>query len=484
MGKSIRLVLFFLLCSIAAAGQVVQAKNVVSEGVFIDGIDFSGLTSRQAVKTEQNYLKDLAKTEVVVTVNGKKAVTTLADLGFSCGQCLAEKAVNIGREGNLLERYMETKDVEEETLLYEHSFSLDNALIHTFVSEECAKYNVEPKNAQIHQRQGKPLIENSKNGSKVVEDETVEKIKRTILEDWDRTSKLVIPAITMEVMPAFDSGKAAECKDLLGEFSSGYHSSNKNRSKNLENAANLINGTILFSGEEFSMYQALYPITEENGFEKAGSYAGGKVVQSVGGGICQATTALYNAVLLAELEVIQRNPHSMIVSYAEPGKDAAIAGTYKDLKFSNNWNTPIYIEAVTENKAISFRIWGQEVRPQDRTIEYVSKILETIKPGEDIITEDPNLPAGNRVVTQEAYTGYKAELYKIIRAEGKEEKKEKVSYSEYAATPRYVTVGTGNAKGRKRDSSRDTKKHTEDKRNLGDYTDGLKKAATSVEVQG
>ena len=480
MGKGIRQVLFFLLCSIAVAGHV-QAKNVVSDGVFIDGIDFSGMTSRQAVKTEQTYLNDLAETRVTVTVNGKEAVTRLADLGFECKECLAEKAANIGKEGNLLERYMETKDVEEETLVYEHSFSLDNTLVHTFVSEECAKYNTEPKNAQIHQRQGKPLIKDSKNGSKVVEDETTEKIKRTILEDWDRTSKLVIPAITVEVLPAFDSAKAAECKDLLGEFSSGYHSSNTNRAKNLENAANLIDGTVLFSGEQFSMYQALFPITEENGFEKAGSYAGGKVVQSVGGGICQATTALYNAVLWAELEVIQRNPHSMTVSYAEPSKDAAIAGTYKDLKFSNNWNTPIYIEAVTENKAISFRIWGKEVRPQNRTIEYVSEVLETIKPGKDIITEDPNIPAGERTVTQEAYTGYKAELYKVIKTEGKEEKREKVNYSEYAATPRYITVGTGSAKGRKKDNSEDAKT-IEDKRNLGESTDGLKKAA-SIETQ-
>lgn len=478
MGKSIRLILFFLLCGSMAgmvmAGQI-QAKNVISDGVFIDGIDFSGLTRRQAVETEQTYLDELAETKVIVTVNGKEAETTLADLGFECNQCLAKKAVNIGREGNLLERYMEIKDVEEETLAYEHSFSLNNELLHTFVSEECAKYNTEPKNAKIHQRQGMPLVKASKSGSRVVEDETAEKIKRTILKDWDRTSDLVIPAITIEVMPVFTSENAAECKDLLGEFSSAYRSSNKNRCKNLENAASLIDGTVLFPGEEFSMYRALYPITEENGFEKAGSYAGGKVVQSVGGGICQATTALYNAVLWAELEVIQRNPHSMTVSYSEPGKDAAIAGTYKDLKFSNSWNTPLYIEAVTENKSISFRIWGQEARPKDRTIEYTTKILETIAPGRDIITEDPSMPAGSSIVTQEAYVGYKAELYKIIKIEGKEEKQEKVSYSEYTATPRYVTIGTGSSVGRKRNHSKD-EKAIEERRKLGEYTDGLKKA--------
>lgn len=267
---------------------------------------------------------------------------------------------------------------------------------------------------------------------------------------------------------------AEKCTDLLGESATGYHSSNKERCKNIENAAKLIDGTVLFSGEEFSMYRSLYPITEENGFEKAGSFSGGMVVQSVGGGICQATTTLYNAVLWAELEVTQRNPHSMAVSYVEPGKDAAIAGTYKDLKFSNNLNTPIYIEAVTEGKSISFRIWGQEVRPKERTLEYISKILETIEPGEDVITKDPDVPEGTSFVTQNPYTGYKAELYKIIKIDGKEETREKINYSEYAAAPRYLTVGTGDpeAKGRR-------KNHIDEKKEKEwiESIDGLRKAA-------
>lgn len=474
MRKYVRNVLFFLLCSLLAGGHA-QAKNVISEGIYIDGIDFSGMTERQAVKAEEDYLKELAKKQVKVTVNGKEAVTTLADLGYQCSECLADKAANIGREGNLLERYMEVTDAQEERLVYEHSFSLDNALVHAFVSGECSKYNTEPKNARIHQKQGKPLIKKSKNGSRVVEDETAEKIIRTILEDWDKTSELVIPAITREEIPAFDSAMAEKCTDLLGEAATGYHASNQKRCKNIENAANLIDGTVLLPGEEFSMYKALYPITEENGFEKAGSYSGGMVVESVGGGICQATTTLYNAVLWAELKVTQRNPHSMTVSYAEPGKDAAIAGTYKDLKFSNNLNAPIYIEAVTEGKAISFRIWGQEVRPEGRTIEYVSEILETIKPGPDVITEDPNVPEGTKYVTQNPYTGYKAELYKIIKTDGEADKKEKVSYSEYAATPKYVTVGTGAAKTKGKNHS--GKETEEEEKKRMESVDGLRKAA-------
>jgi vancomycin resistance protein YoaR len=467
------LVLLFLCSLFIPAG--VQAADVISEGVYIDGIDVGGLTKQQAKEAEKNYLSELAETKLTVRVNGQEAVTTLGELGYQSGESYAKKAAKLGTEGNLIERYMEITDAQESYLVYEHSFSFDDDLVDLFVSEECAKYNIEAKNAQIHQKKdGSVQITKSKSGSKIVEDETIEKIKRTVLEDWDKTSELVVDAVLVEDMPRFNTKAAKKCTDLLGSFTTEYKKSNEKRCKNLDNAASLINGSVLFSGEEFSVYKALYPITEENGFERAGSFSGGKVVESVGGGICQASTTLYNAVLAAELEVTQRNAHSMAVSYVELGMDAAIAGTYKDLKFTNNLNEPVYIEAVTENKTITFRIWGNEVRAQNRTVDYVSEIVETIEPGEDVITEDPNMTAGTGEVTQEPYKGYKVDLYKVVKVDGKEEQREKISSSEYAATPRYVTVGTAGKKGQ--EETEEPEKGTEE-----EAVDGLKDAVVTEE---
>lgn len=82
----------------------------------------------------------------------------------------------------------------------------------------------------------------------------------------------------------------------------------------------------------------------ENGYKTATAYENGRSVDSIGGGVCQISTTLYNAALYAELEIIQRQNHSMSVSYVKPSMDAAIAGTYKDLKVKNSYDTPIYIE--------------------------------------------------------------------------------------------------------------------------------------------
>ena len=122
---------------------------------------------------------------------------------------------------------------------------------------------------------------------------------------------------------------------------------------------------------------AMRPYTKENGFAEAGAYQNGKVIQSMGGGICQVSSTLYNAVILAELGVEQRQPHSMLVDYVQPSMDAAIAGDYKDMKLKNTTETPIYIEGYVSGGYVTFTIYGKETRPENRTIKFVSETLST-----------------------------------------------------------------------------------------------------------
>ncbi len=162
---------------------------------------------------------------------------------------------------------------------------------------------------------------------------------------------------------------------------------------------------------------------------------------SLGGGVCQVSTTLYNAVLRAELEIAERSPHSMVVSYVEPSMDAAIAGDYKDFKFKNNTDVPVYIQGGTYGGTISFTIFGEETRSSDRKIRFESEVTDTIQPGADKVTYDKTKPESYMTVTQEAHTGYKAKLWKIVTENGKE-KKTQINSSTYSASPRYVTKGS------------------------------------------
>ena len=184
------------------------------------------------------------------------------------------------------------------------------------------------------------------------------------------------------------------------------------------------------------------PFSADNGYYLAGSYLNGRVVDSYGGGICQVSTTLYNAVIRAELEIVERSPHSMTVNYVPLSADAAISGTAKDFKFKNNLDNPIYIEGYTANGYLYFNIYGKETRPENRTIEFVSVTEKTLYPGGEKVTEDPSKPAGYRQVVSSAHTGYVASLYKVVYVDGVEESREKFNSSTYGAYPTQVIVGT------------------------------------------
>ena len=233
-------------------------------------------------------------------------------------------------------------------------------------------------------------------------------------------------------------------KDLLGSFHTSFSSSGKERSGNVRNGTKLINGHLLYPGEQLSVYETVSPFTEENGYFLAGSYLNGLVVESLGGGICQVSSTLYNAVIRAELQVDERSNHSMIVNYVDISGDAAISGTTKDFKFKNNTNAPIYIESdASDSRKVVFNIYGQETRPANRTVELMSIETGRLAPEENTI-EDPTKPVGYRAV-RGGHVGYSGEYWRIIKVDGVETEREKINVSNYQSTPTTIIVGTGPA---------------------------------------
>ena len=211
----------------------------------------------------------------------------------------------------------------------------------------------------------------------------------------------------------------------------------------MRNGCAHINGRILYPGEMLSVYDCVSPFTEENGYYLAGSYNRGLVVETLGGGICQVSSTLYNAVLRAELKVNERSNHSMVVNYVDLSADAAISGTSKDFKFTNSTDYPIYIAGSTsEDKQITFTIYGKETRPQGRSLSFETEIISESEPGPDKLIGDPSQSVGY-IHSQGAHTGYSANYWKIVKENGTEVSREKVNSSYYQAVPRTVTFGTG-----------------------------------------
>lgn len=443
----ITLGLLFVICffSTAITTKVLAASedDTITKGVYIDSIHLGGMTEDEAKQAVKDYVDDLKSKKITVKIDENTEAITLEKLGYDYKENdFIDSALQIGKKGNLIKRYKELKDTEESNLVYNLEFSINDKKLKEFVKDKCSSYNVAAVNAGVKRENGGFVYTDHKIGRKVDVDKTVDAIKTAITDGWNHED-IALNAVVEDDQPKYTKEDVEKCNTKLGTFSTTYTTSSNDRAGNLANGARLINNTVLYPGDVFSAYDKLTPFTTDNGYYEAGAYSNGKVIDSIGGGACQVTTTLYNAVLLSELEVVERQPHSMTISYVDLSRDAAIAGTWKDLKFKNDTKAPILIEAYTSGRTITFNIWGDETRDaKNRTIKFETVVLEEKSPGADIVTKDPTKPTTYSLTTQSAHTGYAAELYKIVYENGVEVSRTRVNKSVYNATPRYVTVGT------------------------------------------
>ena len=438
-----------LIAAFAVITMPVSAKeNKIESGIYANDMDLSGMTTQEAKDKIEAYVDSFAEAEIILNaVDGGTIVTTAADLGLKWGnETILDEATNFGRDGDILQCYKELRDLEYQNKVYTITFDFDKEKIRTLIEENAEQYNQKAINAtMIKTEQGFEITE-GKTGVMVDTEASVDTVYDCLTGDWDGTGCAIDLVIVVDE-PVGTAEDLAKVKDVLGTFTTSYSTSGGSRSANVANGCSLINGTTLFPGEEFSAYEAVAPFTEANGYYMAGSYLNGQVVDSLGGGICQVSTTLYNAVLLSELDVTERYNHSMIVTYVDPSADAAIAeSSGKDFKFVNNTDYPIYIEGSTSpDKHITFTIYGVETRDTaNREVVYESVVLERTVPEEEIIYTDESLPVGYCSV-QSAHIGYRAQLWKVVRENGVEVSREQINSSSYMKAPRSATVGVASA---------------------------------------
>ncbi len=411
------------------------------DGVYYGPLDLSDMTYEEARKSVVLYVTSLQNRQITLNAqNGQQSTVSAKDLGLKWDdEDGLYEAFTLGRSGNVVNRFKEIKDLEREPRSFELKTSFDRNTLSAFVHGLAEKYNVEPTESEMVREEDAFRITEGKIGYAMDENASMQLIEDT-LNNWDGEA-ISIDLVISEQKPKGNKEELEKVTDLLGSFDTGFGSSNSDRTKNLENGARLINGTILYPGEEFSTYEKVSPFTEENGYFLAGSYLNGSVVETFGGGICQVSTTLYNAVLKAELEVTERHNHSMVVNYVSISGDAAISGTTKDFKFKNNTKAPIYIEGYTTDKRrIVFNIYGEEYRPEGHEVELESIETGRLAPEENIV-EDPTKPIGYRAV-RGGHVGYSGEYWRIIKEDGVEVSRERINVSNYQSTPTTIFIGT------------------------------------------
>lgn len=270
---------------------------------------------------------------------------------------------------------------------------------------------------------------------------SMEDAKKLLEEDKEEYS---IPLkITIADKTVNDLGEDA-FPNVLGTFTTRYDASNKNRSNNISLASEKIDGTVIMPGETFSYNQTVGKRTIDAGYKEAGAYAGGKVVQEVGGGICQVSSTLYNAVLYANLEIVDRSNHYFETSYVDPGRDATVSWGSVDFKFKNNRKYPIKIEAISKNGVNKMSIKGiKEEKEYEVIIQ--SKVTSIIQKNVKY-KEDHSLDSAVEQVEQEGHNGCTSKTYKILKLNGAIVSTEEISADYYHALDKIVIKGTNQSK--------------------------------------
>lgn len=375
------LVLLLLLLAGAGAGFYYYYSKYINidaiyPGVTIQGMSVGGMTQEEAEAKVQEYVDQVSQETVTLQVRKKETAFPLSDIGLKCTNMdVVEEAYNLGKTGNVFKRVMEVRELEKKGTDFPLTFSVDKEETKKVVAKKAKKFLAKKKDATIKRVDGKFVITKHVHGIAIDFDANAEKLAEVFgNKDWNHKSVVFPMDYTLD-KAKHTKKELSAIKDVLGTYTTSYAGSASGRCANVENGASLINGTVLYPGESFSVYSKVAPFTAANGYHLAGSYSNGQTVQTYGGGICQVSTTLYNAVLRAELNVTERLNHSMTVHYVPLSADAAISGTDKDLKFTNNLDHPIYIQGTAGGSSITFTIYGKEYRASNRKVEYVSQTL-------------------------------------------------------------------------------------------------------------
>lgn len=438
--KTVLLSLFLLIQSttcIFGTAAVLETRysGVIQQGVAVNGIPVGGLTPAEAARKLENALPSPAKTELKFEDTEKSHTIALSDIdGKYDYLATAEEALKCGKKGVNLSHLMSVLRLRAEPADLAPKIIYDEEKLRQVVKLLEEKWEVQPQDATVKILNNKVIIIiPEKNGYSLDFEKTLEQARLALARGTfhiDASGRVLKPEITCTDLKGIDT--------LLSEYTTTFNGSAGNRSHNIALAGAAINGTLLKPGEVFSLNRQLGPRLAQTGYLKAPVIMKNRLVEDFGGGICQVATTLYNAVLLAGLEVIERFPHSRPVNYAPPGLDATISGDYLDLKFANNTDTPVYISSQVDSETFTVRIFGKN-KDNKRTVRIKSENI-LIKP-KVVVIQDDTVPKGETKVINPGKAGYKVKVYREVVVDGRVESRTLISEDFYSPENRVIYAG-------------------------------------------
>lgn len=429
------------------------------DGITVEGIDVSGLSLEEAKPLiEQAVSRKLNSVSITLQYDGNSWAFTAADMNLSANtDDVLTQAMAYGREGTL----SENTEARELLKTQGKAFSVTLSANRTALTNRLNTIAPEASKAPIEPHAVPSLNENNVQSFEFVEGQDGLTLNaESTANNFEAALREGRYQDTLE--PVFDASSPTLTMDFIKEntkristFTTRFKQSSsdeivQNRVFNIKKAAERINGYVVQPNEEWSFNGWVGMRTKADGWKEANGISGGKeYTLQAGGGICQVSTTLYNALLCGNIPVTDRKNHSIPSDYVPKGLDATVDSSGIDLKFLNDTGAPMYLFLYITNDPESDRYLNITVsiygKPLTEGVTYKtrSEIVETTPRTETKYTDDPTIPKGYQLQRVAAHDGFVAKAYRDKYINGKLDHSEYLYQDKYRGNVAEISVGTG-----------------------------------------
>ena len=442
--KSSFLIIGAVVILVFSGGFITVYNTVTStdfaDGIYIDGINVSGMTYEGASqRVHANSERILGNKSISLVYSDMTTKLSAEDMGLS----LNEKEVidnayyyNKNESDSIQQRFDKSAELSRR-MYFNTEMSIDEAKLRDTVTEYAEQYYEAATNATV--TFNKDTCEFSyteeKYGAQINVDALVRQIKDMLTKGGYSTIRVSSDLVSPEILQS----DLEENNELLAEYETEV-SYNENRNINVQLICDIVNGRQIEPGEILSLNELTGERTAEKGYQMAPAIVRGVTEEAIGGGICQLAGTLYNAALLADLEIVERVNHTWPSSYLPIGLDATLNWNDKDLKIRNVSDYTIYFSTKFQDEKVIVKIYGQPLE-SGVTIKIQNDILEEIAPTKTEYRYTNELATGAHKIIRSARNGYSVKVYRIYFKNGFEIARETISWDVYPALNKIVLVG-------------------------------------------
>lgn len=410
--------------------------HLMDESIVISGIDVGNLTKEQAeIKINDQLHKWLAQ-PLKLQANGEVVEVALDELDPKVDLSRSlDAAYEIGRKSSIFARTK--KATTTQTDQYNLNLSWDEQKLTEALKASLAQFEKEPVDATFKVNE-KNLMEilPEQMGQSIDTEALVTQIKEVPLFQDPAPIKVGL----QEVKPAVTAAdlEAKKIDGLIASYTTWFDPANVERSANVRLAAEALDGALIEPGKVISFNEIVGERTGDKGYQDALIVVNGEFVPGLGGGICQVSSTLYNAGLLANLKIDERTNHGLAVAYVPLGQDATVVYGALDLKFNNSTGGYLLLRSKIGNGFVTIEFYGKGTPGQEVLI---TNQVEKVLPFETQTTVDPKLAPGTQIIKQHGQNGYVATATRIVKVNGQVVETQSLGRSTYIPLAQIIIKG-------------------------------------------